>query len=201
MERLLRKSRLAFAPSLNWPAGILAPNCSLSWHCIGMRIAHADTLPPVQTRGDVLVTGIKRRADAIAAEAQYPLTLEFAASRDKPVAAAPAPYVSDALVDIRDAHGRDVLSARSEGPLVLIRLPAGSYTIEAEWNGVRKKRTIALAENKRQHVYSISPAPNKSRGAPRPYLEHLHERRRARRVAARSPGIMCTKLRRKLQGG
>ena len=45
-----------------------------------------------------------------------------------------------------------MLSARSEGPLVLIRLPAGSYTIEAEWNGVRKKRTIALAENKRQHV-------------------------------------------------
>ena len=123
---------------------------------IGVGIAQADMLPRVQTRGDVqFVTGGigKDEADAMKqAEAQFPLTLEFAASGEKPVATAPVPYVSDALVDIRDAHGRGVLSARSEGPLVLIRLPAGNYTIEAEWNGVRKKRTIALAENKRQHV-------------------------------------------------
>lgn len=148
---------VALRGPLNWAAGILALNCVAFFAlCIGVRVAQADTLPPVQTRGDVqFVTGGigKDEADAMRlAEAQYPLTLEFAASSDKPAAAAPAPYVSDALVDIRDAHGRDVLSARSAGPLVLISLPAGSYTIEAEWNGVRKKRTIALAENKRQHV-------------------------------------------------
>jgi hypothetical protein len=138
-------------------AGIVAVNCVVVVALtVGARPAVADILPRVQTRGDVqFVTGGigKDEADAMKqAEAQFPLTLEFAASNDKPVAAAPTPYVSDALVDIRDAHGRGVFSARSEGPLVLVKLPAGSYTIEAEWNGVRKKRTIALAENRRQHV-------------------------------------------------
>jgi hypothetical protein len=142
---------------INLSAGILALNCiAVVALSIGVRIAQADMLPRVQTRGDVqFVTGGigKDEADAMKqAEAQFPLTLEFAASSEKALAIASAPYVSGALVDIRDARGRGVLSARSEGPLVLIRLPAGSYTIEAEWNGVRKKRTIALAENKRQHV-------------------------------------------------
>jgi hypothetical protein len=45
-----------------------------------------------------------------------------------------------------------VLSARSDGPLLLVRLPSGNYTIEAVWNGMHKTRTIALADGRRQHV-------------------------------------------------
>ena len=124
---------------------------------LGVPLAYADQLPPLQTQGTVqYVTGGigKDEADAMKqAEAQFPLTLEFATSAEKPPAFdATAPFVADANVAIRDQQGRGVLSARSEGPLLLIRLPSGNYTIEAEWNGVRKQRTIALASGKRQHV-------------------------------------------------
>jgi hypothetical protein len=141
----------------NWSTGILILNCvafvALS---IGVRVAQADVLPPIQTRGEVQFVsgGIgKDEADAMKqAEAQFPLALEFAASAEKSASDAPAPLVSDAVVAIRDTRGRDVLSARSDGPLLLVRLPSGKYTIEVVWNGMRKTRTIALADGKRQHV-------------------------------------------------
>jgi hypothetical protein len=123
---------------------------------LGVPLAYADQLPPLQTQGKVqYVTGGigKDEADAMKqAEAQFPLTLEFATSAEKPASDATAPFVADAIVAIRDQQGRGVLSARSDGPLLLVRLPSGNYTIEAEWNGVRKQRTIALANGKRQHV-------------------------------------------------
>ena len=128
----------------------------------------ADPLPPMQSQGDVqFVTGGigQDEVDAMKqAEAQFPLTLEFATSAEKPAPDASAPFVSDAAVDIRDAQGRGVLSTRSDGPLLLVRLPSGSYTIEAQWNGVRKQRTVALANDRRQHVMfdfaSAEPPPN-----------------------------------------
>lgn len=123
---------------------------------LGASSAHADALPPIQTRGDVQFVsgGIgKEETDALKqAESQFPLTLEFAASAEKPTQDASAPHVSDALVAIRDAQGRDVLSTRSDGPILLVRLPSGSYTVEAEWNGVRRQRPVAVANDKRQHV-------------------------------------------------
>jgi len=123
---------------------------------LGVPLAYADMMPPIQTRGDVQYVsgGIgKDEADAMKeAEAQFPLTLEFAASDERPTQDASAPYVSDAVVAIRDARGNDVLSARSDGPLLLVRLPSGSYTVEAEWNGVRKQRAVSVADDKRAHV-------------------------------------------------
>jgi hypothetical protein len=123
---------------------------------LGAPLAHADVLPPIQSRGDVqfISGGIgKDEADAMKqVESQFPLTLEFATSADKATPDAAAPFVSDAVVAIRDAQGRAVLSARSDGPLLLVRLPSGNYTIEAVWNGMHKRRTIALADGRRQHV-------------------------------------------------
>lgn len=141
----------------NWPAGILILNCvAVVALILGVRVAQAGMLPPMQTRGEVefVSGGIgKDEADAMKqAEAQFPLTLEFAADAERPASDASALFVSDAVVAIRDTRGRAVLSARSDGPLLLVRLPSGKYTIEVEWNGMRKTRTIALAEGKRQHV-------------------------------------------------
>jgi hypothetical protein len=123
---------------------------------LGAPLVHADMLPPIQTRGDVQFVsgGIgKDEADAMKdAASQFPLTLEFAASDERPTQDASAPYVSDAVVAIRDAQGRGVLSARSDGPLLLVRLPSGSYTVEAEWNGVRKQRSVSVVNDRRQHV-------------------------------------------------
>ena len=95
----------------------------------------------------------KDEADALKqAEAGFPLTLEFAASAEKPTADSTEPYVANADVNIHDASGREVLNVRTEGPLLLVKLPSGQYTVDAQWNGVRKRHSVAISESKRQHV-------------------------------------------------
>jgi len=82
-----------------------------------------------------------------AAAADYPLTLELAAAgpeRD--------PYIADARVAIRDLRGNAVLDTTTEGPFLLVRLPSGTYTLDVEWNGAQKRKTVQVAANKRQHV-------------------------------------------------
>jgi hypothetical protein len=88
-------------------------------------------------------------ADAMkAAAADYPLTLELAVAgpqRD--------PYIADARVEIRDMQGNAVLNTTTEGPFLLVRLPSGMYTLDVEWNGAQKKRTVQVAADKRQHIF------------------------------------------------
>ncbi|TMH20302.1 MAG: carboxypeptidase regulatory-like domain-containing protein [Betaproteobacteria bacterium] len=88
-------------------------------------------------------------ADAMkAAAANYPLTLELAVAgpqRD--------PYIADARVEIRDLQGNAVLNTTTEGPFLLVRLPSGTYTLDVEWNGAQKKRTVQVAADKRQHIF------------------------------------------------
>jgi hypothetical protein len=82
-----------------------------------------------------------------AAAADYPLTLELAAAgpeRD--------PYIADARVEIRDLRGNAVLKTTTEGPFLLVRLPSGTYTLDVEWNGAQKRKTVQVAADKRQHV-------------------------------------------------
>jgi hypothetical protein len=88
-------------------------------------------------------------ADAMRqAEASYPLTLELAAPSDRPR----PEYIADARIEIRDARGQALLSTKVDGPLILIRLPAGSYALEVDWNGAVKRRTVAITPGKRQHI-------------------------------------------------
>jgi hypothetical protein len=32
-------------------------------------------------------------------------------------------------------------------------LPSGTYTLDVEWNGAQKKRTVQVAADKRQHIF------------------------------------------------
>jgi hypothetical protein len=61
---------------------------------------------------------------------QYPLVVELyehAGTRDE--------YTADAHVKITDRHGETVLDGRAEGPFMLVRLPAGDYTVAASLKG------------------------------------------------------------------
>lgn len=82
------------------------------------------------------------------AAASYPLTLELAAPsdgwRDE--------YITDAKVDLRDPQGHAVLTTIAAGPLVLIRLPSGAYTVEVAWNGVIKQQTVNVDSRTRQRI-------------------------------------------------
>ena len=89
-----------------------------------------------------------------AAAADYPLTLELAAAEGGPR----DQYISGAEVSIRDSRGASVLETLTDGPFLLARLPAGSYTVEVDWNGVHKTKTVDVGPERRQHVMLEFPA-------------------------------------------
>lgn len=81
------------------------------------------------------------------AAASYPLTLELGAAGGGPR----DEYISNAEVRIVDDRGSLVLETRTEGPFLLVRLPAGSYAVDVEWNGVHRQKTVEIGE-RRQHL-------------------------------------------------
>jgi hypothetical protein len=119
-------------------------------------VASAADEPRLQSNGavDYVSGGIgKEEADALKQQsADYSLTLEFATSRSAEGDTSPGAYVADVKVDIRDAQGRQMLNTTSIGPLLLVRLPPGDYTIVADWNGVRKQHAVDIPEGARRHV-------------------------------------------------
>jgi len=83
-----------------------------------------------------------------AAAADYPLTLELATAGGGPR----DEYISGAEVSIRDSRGAPVLETLTDGPFLLARLPAGSYTVEVDWNGIHKTKSIDVGPERREHV-------------------------------------------------
>jgi hypothetical protein len=57
-------------------------------------------------------------------------------------------YLSDVRVTIVDASGHVVLDTRSEGPLLMAKLPAGTYRVDATFSGHPESRKITVAANK-----------------------------------------------------
>jgi hypothetical protein len=81
--------------------------------------------------------------------ASYPLTLELAAPgdgwRDE--------FIAGARVEIDDLGGRALLATRVDGPLLLVRLPPGSYALQVAWNGAVKRKNVTIASGeRRQHI-------------------------------------------------
>ena len=81
------------------------------------------------------------------ASVDYPLTLELGAAGGGPR----DEYISNAEVRIIDSRGSLVLDTRTEGPFLLVRLPAGTYAVDVAWNGVHKQKTVEIGE-RRQHL-------------------------------------------------
>lgn len=55
-------------------------------------------------------------------------------------------YVADVDVVIRDAAGKTVVEHEAKGPLVLARLPRGTYTISAMYEGRTQSRKVSVGE-------------------------------------------------------
>ena len=81
------------------------------------------------------------------AAANYPLTLELGAAAGGPR----DEYISNAGVRILDSGGSLVLETRTEGPFLLVQLPAGVYAVDVEWNGVHRQKTVEIGA-RRQHL-------------------------------------------------
>ena len=67
---------------------------------------------------------------------EFPLSLLFARVSGE--------YLADVGVTVRDAGGATALSMRASGPVCLVDLPAGRYTVEAESEGVTKTQVVTL---------------------------------------------------------
>lgn len=66
-----------------------------------------------------------------------------------------AVWISDAEVRIRDARSRPVLEFRSDGPLALVRLIPGRYTVEARFNGISQKRDVIIVSGAPQKIMIV----------------------------------------------
>ena len=66
----------------------------------------------------------------------HPLSLLFARSNGA--------YLADVAVTVKDAGGTTALAMRATGPICLVDLPAGRYTVEAESEGVTKTQVVTL---------------------------------------------------------
>lgn len=61
-------------------------------------------------------------------------------------------FLADVNLRIRDAAGQTVLNLPSQGPIFLLRLPEGSYSVEAEHNGEVKTRRFDVVSGRHQEL-------------------------------------------------
>ena len=109
-------------------------------------VVRAD-LPAAQTEGAVSWVsggiGEGAAADFKAAQSQYALSIEMSRR-----ALPKNEYVSDAEVKIVDAKGAAVLQTKADGPFMLVKLPPGSYRVEATLDGKTAKSGVLKVGSK-----------------------------------------------------
>lgn len=100
-----------------------------------------DGLPPLQTSGSVSYLtggiGLDESTAIKEAEKDFALSLLFAQTRR-------GEYLADVKVTIKDQSGKTVLETRSQGPMLLARLPPGVYKLSADYEGKVLERTVRV---------------------------------------------------------
>jgi hypothetical protein len=61
-------------------------------------------------------------------------------------------FVADVHLRIVDSAGRTVLDLPSQGPIFLLRLPAGSYSVEAAHDGEAKSRRFDIVSGRHRDL-------------------------------------------------
>ena len=80
----------------------------------------------------------KPEAAAMEQEARhYPLSMVFSAAKDNE-------FLANVRVTIKDKAGKKMLSAVSDGPIMLVKLPSGKYTVAAEAHGKTLHRSVQV---------------------------------------------------------
>jgi hypothetical protein len=104
--------------------------------------ASGASLPQVMTEGGISwMSGGVGRSEAAAMKQEaghYPLSMVFSAGKHNE-------YLADVHVVIKNKAGKIVLDNVSTGPIMLVRLPAGKYSVAAVDNGQTLRRTASVA--------------------------------------------------------
>jgi hypothetical protein len=105
--------------------------------CTALQAA-AMTLPqPKSAHGVTYINGGVGQDESRAMKAEahhYPLSMIFSAGKNDE-------YIADVNVKIRNQAGKEVLDAAA-GPIMLVRVPAGTYAITADFKGSALHRTV-----------------------------------------------------------
>ncbi|MGE5492821.1 MAG: carboxypeptidase regulatory-like domain-containing protein [Actinomycetota bacterium] len=78
------------------------------------------------------------------ASSRYPLAMTFTANTGQ--------YVADVKVTIKGRKGETLLDTVSTGPMMLVDLPPGQYTVAATLEGKTLTRKVTLAKNTRHRL-------------------------------------------------
>lgn len=102
--------------------------------------SQAQGMPPMQAQGAVRYVcggiGVDESSAMRAGMKTHPLSLLFAR--------ADGAYLADVGVTITDAAGQPALKIKATGPVCLVDLPAGKYTVEADSGGTVKKHAVTV---------------------------------------------------------
>jgi hypothetical protein len=95
--------------------------------------------------------GLDEQQSMKSAASQHDLMLTFAASNGA--------YLADVDVEIRNSKGAVVLSAKCNGPLMLVDLPAaGTWSITARANGETRRKTLTAGSGRHAQTTFTWPA-------------------------------------------
>ena len=137
--------------------------------CTAARAAQGEGgLPAEQRAGNIAyVTGgidIGQSAAFQRARSRYPLAIELlqrSGNRNQ--------YTADAQVRVVDAaSGNAAFEARADGPYMLVRMPSGSYRVEATLNGHTESKAVRVGGRGNTRVALIFPEGIDSEPAPQP---------------------------------
>ena len=81
--------------------------------------------------------------------AEYPVGLTFARHNGTQNT---DEFIADVNVRVRNSAGQTVVAAAGQGPIFLLRVPNGTYVVEAEHNGDVKTRRIEVVAGRHQEI-------------------------------------------------
>lgn len=90
--------------------------------------------------------GSESRDAMLEMRGQFNLHLTFAAKKS-------GDFLADVRVTVREAGGRELLEATSDGPLFYASLAPGSYRVSAAYAGATQTRSVKLSAKGRRELY------------------------------------------------
>lgn len=106
-----------------------------------LAVPRASLPQPRTDHGVTYLSGGIGHEEALAMKAEakhYPLSMVFSEGKR-------GEYLANVDVTIRNSLGRIVLTTVSDGPIMLLKLPAGEYKIAATSNGKTLHRSVMVA--------------------------------------------------------
>ncbi len=114
--------------------------------------AYRAHLPPERVQGGVEFLSGGRTSEEEAAvkraAQEWPLEIVF----DEQDGRSPR-TLENMPVTITDASGKVVLDARSSGPVMLVKLPKGRYTVTTKWDAWQFSRPFTLGDDRERVVF------------------------------------------------